>query len=311
MRPRMNTVHQRALHRYAVLTACATLVLLAAGALVTSNDAGLAVPDWPLSYGSLWPPLVGGILYEHGHRLVAGFVGLLTIGLAVWLQLREPRAWVRRLGWAALGAVVAQGLLGGITVLFYLPPAVSIAHATLAQMFFASVVSLSVFTGRWWQAEQQQLADHGSPSLLTLSRLVLAAILAQLVLGAAYRHNVLGIVGHLVGAGVVVALAVYIARAIRNRFPQVAALRRAARVLLALVGLQVLLGGGAYWAIWGTQSAPQPMPAMVYLTVAHLALGALTLAAAVVVALRAQRLLRPVAAEQLAGVARFEQGAAR
>ena len=95
------------LHRYAVLTACATLLLIVAGGLVTSTESGLSVPDWPLSYGRLMPPMVGGIFYEHGHRMVATTVGLLTIGLVIWLSRREPRAWVRRLGWAALGAVVA------------------------------------------------------------------------------------------------------------------------------------------------------------------------------------------------------------
>src|SRR6202166_872841 len=111
----------RNVHRFAVFTACCTFLLLIAGALVTSNDAGLSVPDWPLSYGSLTPPMVGGIFYEHGHRVIASFVGLLSIVLAVWLWRVEPRRWVRRLGWAALGAVVAQGLLSGLTVLFFLP----------------------------------------------------------------------------------------------------------------------------------------------------------------------------------------------
>src|ERR1700684_776632 len=135
----------RNVHRFAVFTACCTFLLLIAGALVTSNDAGLSVPDWPLSYGSLMPPMIGGIFYEHGHRMIATLVGTLTIVLAVWLSLVEPRRWVRRLGWAALGLVIAQGLLGGLTVLFYLPPAVSSAHATLAQLYFITVLSLAVF----------------------------------------------------------------------------------------------------------------------------------------------------------------------
>ena len=98
----------RALHRFAVATAVATLALIVAGGLVTSTESGLSVPDWPLSYGRLMPPMVGGVFYEHGHRMVATAGGLLSIGLAVWLSRRERRAWVRRLGWAALGAVVAR-----------------------------------------------------------------------------------------------------------------------------------------------------------------------------------------------------------
>src|ERR1022692_3543136 len=127
------------LHRFAVFTTACTFLLLMAGALVTSNDAGLAVPDWPLSYGSLTPPMVGGIFYEHGHRMIAAFVGMLSVVLAAWLWRVESRRWVRWVGVAAVGAVVAQGILGGITVLFFLPPPVSAAHATLAQLLFCTV----------------------------------------------------------------------------------------------------------------------------------------------------------------------------
>ena len=96
------------LHRFAILSACCTLVLIVAGALVTSNDAGLSIPDWPLSYGKLIPPLIGGIRYEWTHRLIAGTVSMLTFGLALCLQFWEPRKWVRRLGWTALGLIAAQ-----------------------------------------------------------------------------------------------------------------------------------------------------------------------------------------------------------
>src|ERR1700752_4765827 len=109
------------LHRYAVLLACCTLLLVVAGALVTRNDAGLSVPDWPLSYGKLMPPMEGGILYEHGHRTVATTVGLLTIVSMIWLFRSERRNWLRRLGAIALLAVILQGVLGGLTVLLLLP----------------------------------------------------------------------------------------------------------------------------------------------------------------------------------------------
>src|SRR5271155_2730368 len=128
----MNAPYNPTLHRYAIFTAASTVFLLVAGALVTSNDAGLAVPDWPTSYGSFFPPMVGGIFYEHGHRMVATFVGLVTIGLAVILWKSESRRWMRYMGAAALAAVVVQGLFGALTVKLLLPPPVSIAHATLA-----------------------------------------------------------------------------------------------------------------------------------------------------------------------------------
>src|SRR5262245_28644535 len=140
----------KGLHRFALLTAASTFALIIAGGLVTSTGSGLAVPDWPLSYGQLFPPMVGGIFYEHGHRMVACTVGILTVLLAVWLQLREPRVWVRRLGLAAVAAIVFQAVLGGITVLFLLPPPVSVAHACLAQAFFCLTVTLAIVTSRTW-----------------------------------------------------------------------------------------------------------------------------------------------------------------
>ncbi|MSV30846.1 MAG: hypothetical protein EXQ52_19180, partial [Bryobacterales bacterium] len=134
------------LHRYSVLLAVCTLLLVVAGGLVTSNDAGLSVPDWPLSYGKLMPVMEGGIFYEHGHRMVATTVGFLTIILAVWIWRVESRPWMRHLGFAALAAVIAQGLLGGMTVIFMLPKPVSISHACLAQLFFSTTVSIALFT---------------------------------------------------------------------------------------------------------------------------------------------------------------------
>src|ERR1700732_3310357 len=107
-----NSYHQ-ALHRYAVITASCTFLLFIAGALVTSNDAGLSIPDWPLAYGSLTPPMVGGIRYEFTHRVIATCVGLLTIGLAAWLWKAEKRSWMRWLGLGALGGGSGEGRLGG------------------------------------------------------------------------------------------------------------------------------------------------------------------------------------------------------
>ena len=121
-----STPYCKSLHRFAVLTACATFLLIIAGALVTSNDAGLSVPDWPTSFGSLYkiPRMVGGVRFEHTHRMIAEFIGLLTIVIAIWTWRGDHRRWMKGLSIAALGTVVAQGILGGITVLHFLPPAV-------------------------------------------------------------------------------------------------------------------------------------------------------------------------------------------
>src|SRR5579864_7269935 len=103
--------------------------------MVTSTGSALAVPDWPLSNGQFFPRLEGGVFFEHGHRMIAGTVAILTLILAIWLWREEPRPGVRRLGWWAVAIIVGQALLGGITVLYRLPAPVSIAHASLGQIF--------------------------------------------------------------------------------------------------------------------------------------------------------------------------------
>jgi len=160
----------KGVHRFAVFVACATFFLIIAGANVTSHDAGLATSDWPLSNGQVFPKMVGNLFWEHGHRMVATAVGILTIVLAFYLQFREPRTWVKRLGWAALGAVVAQGLLGGLTVKLNLPLIVSATHATLAQLFFLITVSLAVFTSkRWIESEPLEMVE-GPPVRAPVAR---------------------------------------------------------------------------------------------------------------------------------------------
>jgi cytochrome c oxidase assembly protein subunit 15 len=279
-------------HRYAIFLAGCIVLLLTAGALVTSNDAGLAVPDWPLSYGTLTPPMIGGIFYEHGHRVIATLVGILTIGLAAWLAFVEPRRWVRRLGWTALGLVVAQGLLGGLTVLYMLPPAVSTAHATLAQLFFITIISMAVFTSDWWQSDLQIHDDAGSPSLKSLAVATSASIVLQTVLGAGFRHGAFGILPHFIGAALVTFMVVWTGRVVRKRFREVRPLRKAVIFLDATFGTQLLLGGATYWVVLDARDAPQPLPLFVSVTVAHVVMGALTLASSMLVTLISFRLLR-------------------
>ena len=288
----MITVYNRALHRFAVLTASCTFLLLIAGALVTSNDAGLSIPDWPLAYGSLTPPMVGGIRYEFTHRVIATCIGILTIGLAAWLWKAEKRQWMRWLGLAALSGVIAQGILGGATVLTFQLPAVSAAHATLAQLFFSTIVSIAVFTSPWWSQEQIETDDPGSPRVRTLIVWTLVAVFLQLVLGAAFRHKAFGIVPHLVGAVIVTILIFMTAGALKNRFAGVPALRSSARYLHILIGVQLLLGVGAYWSRLYGAHFPQPIAVMVTLTVVHTVTGALVLAVTLVTALISYRMIR-------------------
>ena len=182
----------KGLRRFSKLTCFSTLFLIFAGGMVTSTGSGLAVPDWPLSYGTLFPPMVGGIFYEHGHRMVASTVGFFVLCLTIWLGIKEKRRWVRRLGIAALAAVVLQGILGGLTVLFLLPTPVSVAHAVLAQTFFVITIviaySLSIERQR---REFMPVTNHAGLMKITVALGVL--IYVQLILGALMRHTASGL----------------------------------------------------------------------------------------------------------------------
>ena len=285
-----------------MFVAGATFLLIIAGALVTSNDAGLSVPDWPTSFGSLYklPRMVGGVKFEHGHRMVAEFIGLLTIVLALWTWRVDRRGWVRKLGVAALATVVAQGILGGITVLYYLPPAVSTAHATLAQTFFCMVVVLALVTGRGWtEASAEHLRETHRLSLIALATLAAASVYVQLILGAGFRHSGIKLLPHLVSAVVVTVLVLWTITRVLTNYGTVGALRRPAVVLMALLVTQLGLGFAAYLTRvqWG-QDAVQPEMPMVISTVAHVAVGALVLASAVVLAMQAWRHVQRVRQEQ-------------
>jgi heme a synthase len=184
------------LSRFALVTAVATLVLICFGGLVTSHGAGMAVPDWPNTFGynmfffpfSRW---VGGIFYEHTHRLVASGVGLLTTILMVWLWLKESRRWVRWLGVSAFLAVVLQGVLGGLRVVLVMD-GIGVFHAALGQLFFVLTCSIALFTNRWWlTSPQSPLPDFRSLRPLYVVATVL--LFGQLLLGATMRHQHAGL----------------------------------------------------------------------------------------------------------------------
>jgi len=282
---------RRWLHAFATLVACGTFLLIVAGALVTSHAAGLSVPDWPTSFGSFrMPPMVGGVLYEHGHRMIAGTVGILTILLAIWIWISEPRRWVRWLGVLAVLAVILQAVLGGLTVLLKLPPIVSVGHATLGQTFFAIAVSLALFMGAGWHWDEKKWEDGFSPSLRRLALGLTAATFVQLVLGAAFRHDAFGIVPHFVGAGVVSLLLVWVVARVLLEFPQEPRLVRPARILLFLLAVQLLLGLAAYNALVTSPGSARLLPLAIGITMAHVAIGALILATSLVLTFEAYRL---------------------
>jgi len=282
--------YNRWLHAYATFVACSTFLLIVAGALVTGNDAGLSVPDWPTSFGSFrMPRMVGGVKYEHGHRMIAGAVGILTLILALWIWRIEPRRWVRRLGGTAVLAIVAQASLGGITVLFYLPVTISVSHACLAQLFFCIGVSLALFTGRGWRWDETEFEDTSNPSLRRLSVATTALVFIQLLLGAAFRHHGSGIVPHILVAGLVTIGVLWLLARILAQFSSQPRLKRAAFLLTGLLVVQVFLGIGSYLMLLSARNAPQPLPSVVAVTTTHVAVGALVLASSLLLTFKTYR----------------------
>jgi cytochrome c oxidase assembly protein subunit 15 len=288
------------LHRFTVFVTGTTFVLIMAGALVTSNGAGLAAPDWPLSYGQVFPRMVGNLFYEHGHRMIATTVGMLTIALNIWLWKSEPRAWVRRLGLAALGTVIAQGLLGGLTVLLQLPLLVSTAHACLAQLFFCLMMFLSVSTSPGWTRPRALREDDGHPMLRHLCAAAFAVVFIRLAVGATLRHSASWdehlptglLVAHVIGAFIVTMVVGGTVGTVLSRYREEPYLMRPALLVGALLALQLGLGLAAYLARRASPGDPQPLNPMVNITVAHVAGGALVLATIIVLSLRAFRILK-------------------
>lgn len=291
-------------HRYAVAVAVSTVLLITAGGLVTSTGSGLAVPDWPLSFGQVFPRMEGGVLYEHGHRLIATAVGLLTVVLALWTARAESRRWVRGIGWGMLAAVVIQGVLGGVTVLLRLPDAVSVAHAGTAQIFFALTIIMATVTSPAYLAMTPLEAGEDAAGTRALVMTTLLATYLQILLGAIVRHTGAALViptfplangrlipvftdalvawqfAHRVGALVVALLVLWTATRLVFRHSSAAWLVRPALLMLALLIAQILLGALTIWKF----RAVTP-------TTAHVVNGALLFATTVLLAVRSRRVL--------------------
>jgi cytochrome c oxidase assembly protein subunit 15 len=274
------------LHLFAVLVAASTAVLIFAGGLVTSTGSGLSVPDWPSTYGWFMftfplEKMVGGIRYEHSHRLIASGVGLLIMVLAAWLWRTEPRAWVRRLGYAALLAVITQGILGGITVLWFLPDPISIAHAGLAQLVFCLTVTIALVTSPGWQESRLKAAPTYDDRplddrlLRRLGIVTTVAVYVQILIGATMRHTGAGLAipdfplafgrlvpaewsgpiaihyAHRMGALVVAALIIALTAHVFYHHGRRRELWRPAALLLLFLAIQITLG--AFTVLSGKQ----------------------------------------------------------
>jgi cytochrome c oxidase assembly protein subunit 15 len=294
----------RALHRFAMLTACATFFLIFVGGLVTSTGSALAVPDWPLAFGKLIPAWEGGIRFEFGHRLAAGTVVILTLMLMAWAWRAEPRRWLRQLVAIAFGLIIVQAILGGITVLLELPLAIAVAHAATAQALFCLMVSIAIFTNPRWETAPHLDEPPARIALPTLAAAATAIIYVQILIGAVMRHMSAGLVipdfplsfgqlvppyfneyiainfAHRCGAVVVTAMVLWTVARVLRTHRDVAALRRPALGLLILLVAQICLGA---LTIWSARS--------VFPTTSHVAIGAAVLATSLTLTLRAYRIL--------------------
>jgi cytochrome c oxidase assembly protein subunit 15 len=292
---------------YTAIVALSTATLIFAGGLVTSTGSGLSVPDWPNTYGWFMftfplEKMVGGIRYEHSHRLIASVVGFLILVLAFWLWRSEPRRWVRRLGYLALAAVVMQGILGGITVLWYLPDPVSIAHASLAQIVFCLTVAIALFTSPGW-TRGYAASGTASDRLLEKAAVVTTGwIYLQIVVGAIMRHTDAGLAipdfplafghvippqwdakiavhfAHRVGALVATLLILATTAHVFYHHPRRRELTRPSMLLLILLAVQITLG--ALTVLSGKHYIVNSL---------HVVTGASVLATSLVLTLRAHR----------------------
>lgn len=308
------------LHRFAIVAAAATFVLVFVGGLVTSTGSAMAVPSWPLDAGHLIPQQWGaGVPFEWGHRAVAGTVSILTLTLALWIWIAEGRAWLRYTALAAFGMVIVQAVLGGMTVLLDLPLALAVAHAMTGQAFFCLMVAIALFTSPHWEATTPLAGGADRTPLAALATATTAIIYLQIIIGALMRHMHAGLAipdfplnfGHLVppilsvpiavnfahrcGAVVVSAMVIWTVARVLRQYGDEPVLRHNALGLLVLLALQIGLGAAT------VLSRRAVIP-----TTSHVACGAAVLATSVALTLRAWHFER---ISRAAGA--FESGRAR
>ncbi len=307
-------------HRWAVVLACATFPLLWVGGLVTTTDAGMAVPDWPNTYGYNmflypWPSWLAGpwdLFVEHGHRLLGATVGMLTIGLVIELWISCERRWLRHLSLAALALVIFQGLLGGMRVLFD-ERTLAMLHGCTGPLFFALTVAMVVFTSSSWsQAVNPCFRANSAWSMVRWIAVVTSILVyLQLVFGAVLRHVpvdsepaafILAVRFHLFMAGVLVLHVLLLAGLVARHFRTARPLNWLVLSLVCLITLQVLLGAGT-WIVkfavpaWAASWAPHDAYTIqadgwleTHIITAHVAVGSLLLGTAVAIALTAWRM---------------------
>jgi heme a synthase len=299
----LNETPNNGLHRFAMLLAGATFVLIFVGGLVKSTGSELSVPDWPLAFGRLIPSLKGGVLFEYSHRVVAGIVSMLTLALMVWAILREPRRWVRVLAIVAFALVIAQAVLGGITVLFLIPLPIAMAHTATANAFFCVVVALAIFTSPWFIATTPREEQGSGVAVATLAAITTGFVYFQILVGALMRHLSAGLAipdfptsfgkaippvwdeyiainfAHRCGALVVTCFVAWLVARVLTIHRDEPQLRRPALGLIVLLTAQICLGAITIWS----RRAVVP-------TTSHVAIGAAVLATCFTLTIRSWRL---------------------
>jgi cytochrome c oxidase assembly protein subunit 15 len=269
------------------------VLLILAGGLVTSLGAGLAVPDWPTTFGYNmflypWSKMVGGIFYEHSHRLLGSLVGILTILTAFAFWRSDPRRWVRRLGGLAVLLVIVQGVLGGLRVV-WLKLTLAIVHACAAQLFFGLMVSLVVFTSRNWSGNFPAIPAEVGRSIRRLSLITAALIYIQTIFGAVLRHTGERLDAHLLFAALVTIHVFLLAAKIIRNLPERRDLHGTATMLWVLLIIQLGLGAGSFMVKYTAVGDAVTLWTIVLLTSAHVVTGALLFATAISLALRLYR----------------------
>lgn len=305
------------LHRFAFFTAAMTFVLIFVGGLVKSHEAGMSVPDWPTSFGHnmfalpfrMW--MDNNAFYEHGHRLYASLVGFLILVQAFWLQRSEPRKWVKRLGWTALALVVVQGIFGGLTVMFYLPTAISSSHAGLAQVLFCLTMGISMVTSRKWQDHTAKRQESTAWGLRRLTTITVIVIFMQIIIGAVMRHEEAGLaimdfplaqgklIPEFVTSGIAIHFAHRIGAVITTIFvlwTAIVALKRyAGRPDFTLPAIFAIVMVLVQFTLGALTVLHVKAPTM---TTLHVSGGAAMLGIMMLMAIRARHLLAPIASKQ-------------
>ena len=292
----MTSTYKPFVHKFAVFVFLWTILLFVFGALVTSNGAALSVPDWPKSFGTWFPSLRTliqnpGSFFEHSHRVIAAVLGILLLLEAIIIWMMDARRWLRWFSVIAVGGVVVQAVLGGEVVRRLLQYWLPELHACFAQIMFAAILGMALFTSNWWMGERAPLEDMGSPSIRSIALLNAIVTFIQVFLGAGFRHQDMPIWPHIIGSLAVLGTTIWLAASLRRRFDASRELSVGRILLHSVIGTQILLGCAAYWARLVSVGTTPPEQITIWLTVVHTVFGALVFGTSIFVVLLCYRVV--------------------